>query len=154
MLDLLKEFSIEQIIIYSVLLCAVIKTVTEFFIWCKDKYHIKFDKDFKKVSREKISDQQYRTLTEKVDTFIEQMTAQVNRIENQVAQLIVSDMHDIKSFIVEKHHVLIKQGWVDDFTMDTLEKRYEDYLKECGNSYVEGLMADIRKLPHFPPETK
>jgi hypothetical protein len=46
----------------------------------------------------------------------------------------------------------MKKAWVDDFTMDTIEKRFADYLAEDGNSYVEGLVNELRALPHIPPE--
>ena len=93
-----------------------------------------------------------KNLENKIDSFVNDVRHKVNKIENQLTRLTESDKHDIKGWIVEKHHYLIKKGWVDDFTMDTLERRYSDYVAEDGNSYVERLMEDLRSLPHFPPE--
>ena len=166
MLELLAAFSVEQIIVYTIMLALAIKGGVDFFGWAKDKYQKKFDKDYSAKTKEeklvehyercadqhKESLERYQTLETKIDTLTETMNSKVDKIEAQLKQLTESDMHDIKGWIVEKHHSLIKKGWVDDFTMDTLEHRYADYVAEDGNSYVAGLMSELRALPHFPPE--
>lgn len=166
MLELLAAFSVKQIIVYTIMLALAIKGGVDFFSWCKDKYEAKFNKDYASKTKEaqlmehyvKCTDQhkesleRYQTLETKIDNLTEVMNKKVDKIEAQLQQLTESDMHDIKGWIVEKHHVLIKKGWVDDFTMDTLEHRFADYIAEDGNSYVAGLMSELRALPHFPPE--
>ena len=66
--------------------------------------------------------------------------------------LTQSDKDSIKSWIVEKHHLFVKQGWVDDFNMDAIERRFTHYEEEGGNSYVCDLMKELRRLPNYPPE--
>ena len=39
------------------------------------------------------------------------------------------------------------KGYIDDFSMDAIEKRYDHYKAEGGNSYISDLMHDLRKLP-------
>ena len=166
MLQLLAEFSIQQIITFIVLGAATFKGGYEFFKWCKSIYDEKFNKDYSKKKKEEevqnhfiLCEQQrkevlekYDSLEQKIDYLTKQMGIRVDKIEGQLELLTLSDMHDIKSWIVEKHHNLIKQGWVDDFTMDTIEHRYSDYKAEEGNSYVASLMKELRALPKFPPE--
>lgn len=166
MLQLLAEFSIQQIITFIVLGAATFKGGYEFFKWCKGIYDKKFNKDYSKKKKEEevqnhfiLCEQQrkevlekYDSLEQKIDYLTKQMGIRVDKIEGQLELLTLSDMHDIKSWIVEKHHNLIKQGWVDDFTMDTIEHRYSDYKAEEGNSYVASLMKELRALPKFPPE--
>ena len=74
-------------------------------------------------------------------------------IENKIKDLTESDMHDIKSWIVDQYHKFyIEQGWIDAFNADTLDKRYEDYKKEGGNSYIDTLMKRLHSLPMDPPQ--
>ena len=62
--------------------------------------------------------------------------------------LIDSDRDDIKSFItMQHHHFVYEKKWIDDYSMDCLEKRYQHYEDEGGNSYVEHLMIELRSLP-------
>ena len=172
MLEFFTRYSINDIIIFVILLAIAIKTVNDFIDWGKEKYEKKFNKDHQALNKqaaqqselEKYSTIQqkqyeksmahYQNLENKIDTFIDSVKLKVNTIESQLTRLTESDKHDIKGWIVEKHHHLMKKGWVDDFTMDTLERRYSDYVAEDGNSYIAGLMSELRALPHFPPEEK
>ena len=166
MLEFLAAFSVQQIIVYGIMLCLAIKGGVDFFAWAKEKYEKKFNADHAKLNKEEMLEEHYKkceqqhieavgrynSLEEKIDLLTETVNQKVDKIEAQLTQLTESDMHDIKGWIVEKHHQIMKNGWVDDFTMDTLEKRYADYQIEGGNSYVAGLMSELRALPHFPPE--
>lgn len=164
--ELLTTFSVEQIIIYTIMLGFAIKGCVDFADWIKKKYNEKFNKDYTAKTKEEIleqhyincskqheeSIQKYNDLEDILYNFMETVNEKVDKIEEQVSQLTRSDMHDIKGWIVEKHHKIIKQGWVDDFTMDIIEKRYSDYLAQGGNSYIKGLITELRNLPHVPPQ--
>lgn len=168
MTNLLTNFSIQQIILFTVFGALAFKGVVDFLLWCKDLYNKKFNKDYKAKKEEqqlqehfescqkqsKAMTDKYESLENKIDDLTEKLKIRIDQIEGSLELLKTSDMHDIKGWIVERHHNLIKQGWVDDFTMDTLEYRYSDYKAEHGNSYIDSLMNELRNLPKFPPETK
>ena len=59
-----------------------------------------------------------------------------------------SDKDAIKSFIVKQHHYFCyKLGYIDDYSMDAIEKRYAHYKEYIGNSFVHDLMTELRNLP-------
>lgn len=67
--------------------------------------------------------------------------------------LIDSDKDDIKSYITREHHYFCYQvGWIDDFSLDCLERRYQHYEDEGGNSFIAGFMNELRTLPKQPPQ--
>jgi hypothetical protein len=156
--ELLQTLSIQEICLYLVMTCVAIKGIVDFIDWVKEKYNSKFNKDYDMVEREKRMSGRCNELMEQHEYTIElcknlgesisALEKTMADIRDQLDQLTVSDMHDIKGWIVEKHHTLMKQQCVDDFTMDILEKRFSDYKAEKGNSYIEGLMNEIRALPH------
>ena len=166
MLELFETLSVQQVVIYLIMFVLAGKGAVEFGNWVVEQYKKKFDKDYtKKKNEEELSEhftecsaqreqtlQQYQSLNEKLDQVAETINKKIGDLENQLKQLTESDKHDIKGWIVEKHHQLMKKGWVDDFTMDTLEYRYSDYVAEDGNSYIADLMTELRALPHFPPK--
>ena len=159
---LLAQYTIKEIIIGVIMLAVAFKSSFDFFDWVKLKYKEKFDKDYQKKVDETLSKEHYEScqkrfqesidaynnMDKKLDALTEQMNTRFGIIESSIKRLTDSDMHDIKSWIVEKHHKLVEQQWVDDFTMDTIERRYADYKAEGGNSYVKTLMEEIRSLPH------
>ena len=168
MLEFFKTYSIQDILIFIIMLAIAFKCTVDFVEWVKEKYNKKFNKDHLALNKEKClkaeiekyyevnqrqheeTMQRYEKFERKLDTMAKNVRENIDKIEIQLAQLTESDKHDIKGWIVEKHHALIKKGWVDDFTMDTLERRYSDYVAEKGNSYISGLMSELRALPHFP----
>lgn len=168
MLEFFEHYSFNEIFLYTIMLLLTLKAAVEFVEWVKERYEKKFNKDHLALTKEKDLEEyyatckkqyeqsvmQYKNLENKIDNFVNDVRHKVNKIENQLTQLTESDKHDIKGWIVEKHHHLIKKGWVDDFTMDTLERRYSDYVAEDGNSYIASLMEELRALPHFPSETE
>lgn len=166
MLEFFTRYSINDIIIFIILLAIAVKAINDFIDWGKEKYDKKFNKDHLALNKQAKMDENYavsqkqheevvaycKKLDDKMDLIAKTMREKVDKLDARLAQLTESDKHDIKGWIVEKHHYLIKKGWVDDFTMDTLERRYSDYVAEEGNSYIAGLMGELRVLPHFPPE--
>ena len=62
--------------------------------------------------------------------------------------LTESDKDDIKAFITREYHYFVEQiGWIDDYSMDCLEKRYAHYVAYRGNTFVGELMKALRALP-------
>jgi hypothetical protein len=76
------------------------------------------------------------------------MTKQLQDMSSTIEILKGSDKEDIKAFITEKHHYFCYQkGYIDDYSLDVLERRFKYYKEEEGNSFAEDLMEDIRRLP-------
>lgn len=160
--ELLTTYTISEIFIFIVLAVIAVKgswDLIDFFI---EKYKKKFNKDYDKIKQDETlqahyADCQrqytetmsaYESLSEKIDNVIDS----VDIINVKVNELIESDKHDIKQDIVRNYHYFVdKQGWIDDFSLDTLELRFNDYKSEGGNSYIAGLMSEIRQLPKHPP---
>ena len=72
-------------------------------------------------------------------------------IQSKMDLLIESDKDDIKAWITEKHHFYCyQQKYIDDYTLDCLEKRFTRYEAEGGNSFIHNLMDDLRELPRKP----
>ena len=79
-------------------------------------------------------------------TFIKTLSAKVD-------MLTASDKDAIKAFITREHHYFCYQkGWIDDYSLDCLERRYQHYVEEEGNSFVGQLMEEIRALPRQEPK--
>jgi hypothetical protein len=75
-----------------------------------------------------------------------------SKIDEKIEGLITSDKNDIKGWIVEQYHKFyVDQGWIDAFSANTLDLRYEDYKNEGGNSYIDTLMERLHSLPMDPP---
>ena len=156
MINLLQHYSLSDIIFFIVTLSISIKGVITFLDWAtarlKEHFNIKFKKDIEKKEQEHKIHQIEKAIQE-----LKQSQKKQNEIlqilSRKIGVLIDSDRDDIKAFITEKHHFYCyNQKWIDDFSMECLEKRYKHYEEEGGNSFIGGLMQELRKLPkhHLP----
>ena len=72
----------------------------------------------------------------------------LEKMQKQIDLLIESDKDDIKAYITKEHHYFCyEKGWIDDYSLDCIEKRYGHYVEEKGNSFVKSLMIELRSLP-------
>ena len=167
MLELLENFSFHQIAFYTIFLLFAIKEFVDFYTWGAEKNRDRLNAGYNRRRNEEILNEryseynsrceafndQYQKLNEKLEKMEENLNLKVEGLESQISQLIDSDKNDIKSWIIEKHHIFTKQQWIDDFSMDSIELRFANYRDEGGNSYVETLVKELRKLPKYPPES-
>lgn len=88
---------------------------------------------------------------EKSAAFHQCCEERLNGQQKILEMLTESDRDDIRSWVVQQYHFFCEQKkWIDDFSMDALEKRYAHYVQEGGNSYITSLMDQIRALPRRP----
>lgn len=149
MIQLLESYSLSQILIMIIFIIIAVKETWDFVDWVKEKIHkrdtnIKNEQDEKEDGEERV---------ERLETGYTEVLTTLTELTDKVDLLISSDKDAIKSFITNQHHYLCyKQKWVDDYTLDCIEKRYEHYKEEHGNSFIRHLMTEIRALPKKPVE--
>jgi hypothetical protein len=73
--------------------------------------------------------------------------------DKKIDLLIEDSRNNNKSWLVQQYHYFTEvKGYIDDFSLDSAEQRFHSYIAEGGNSYVELLMNELRKLPKHPKE--
>lgn len=143
-IDLLSKFSIAQILIFIVLFALAFKGVVDFVDWFKNKIK-KHDEDFlNQTEKEESIDERI----DKVESNVSQIIDSLDNLNDSLNILIESDKDAIKAWITREHHYFCYQkGWIDDYSLDCIERRYTHYVEEKGNSFIFGLMQEIRALP-------
>lgn len=156
MINLLQRYSISEILIFIVLLALAIKGVITFIDWVHEKIKKAFNKQQNKIDEKK-------KILDKLDqdgqliASLQQQQAETDKILNVLSKkidtLIKSDKDDIRAFITKEHHYFCYQkGWVDDFSLQCIENRYNNYVEEGGNSFIKGFMDQLRALPKQDPK--
>ena len=154
--SVLKDFPISEILLCIIGVLILVKWIIEYFDWghkrTKDKYDQEagHEKDIKDIN------ERLNQNSEDIKMLIEMQKQQNEKIEQQnlrIGLLIDSDKDDIKAFITEKYHYFVEiRGWIDDYSLDCLERRFQHYKDENGNSFVADLMSEIKRLPKHPPQ--
>ena len=91
---------------------------------------------------------------EKGESRITHLEEEENRLEAVLQKqgeildlLLESDKQSIKAWIKSQHDKWMTKQYIDNQALDLLERRFEIYTKEHGNSWALDLMTDLRDLP-------
>lgn len=150
-LELLTTFSPMMILMCCIMIFLAAKSVIEYKKWAVKTADEAYEK---RHQVENLREQacgitkQHNEQLKQISGAIATLQATVDKLSDKVATLTESDRDDIKAWIVQQHHYFCYQKKsIDDFTMDTIERRFKHYQDEGGNSYVEDLMRELRALP-------
>lgn len=147
MLDLLETFTPVQIFTFIILFAIAFKQTVDFIDWLKKKVQDR-DKSVKTEQDEK------ETLEERIEALEKsqkEISETLKTLKENIDMLIQSDKDAIKAYITQEHHYYCyKIGWIDDYTLDCMERRFDHYVEEKGNSFIESLMDEVRALPKKP----
>lgn len=154
--SVLKDFPISEILLCIVGVLVLVKWIIEYFDWGHKKTKDKYDQEAERKKNIEDINEKLNQNSEDIKMLIEMQKQQNEKIEQQnlrIELLIDSDKDDIKAFITEKYHYFVEvKGWIDDYSLDCLEKRFQHYKDENGNSFVADLMSEIKRLPKHPPQ--
>ena len=154
--SVLKDFPISEILLCIIGVLVLVKWIIEYFDWGHNRTKDKYDQDAKRNKDIEDINEKLNQNSEDIKMLIEMQKQQNEKIEQQnlrIGLLIDSDKDDIKAFITEKYHYFVEvRGWIDDYSLDCLERRFQHYKDENGNSFVADLMSEIKRLPKHPPQ--
>ena len=143
MQDLLQNYSLEQIIGFIVILALAIKGLIDFYDWAKVRFNAITSKEHQKITEKE-------TVKEDINKLFEIQIVQneaIDKLTKAVDLLLKSDKDEVKAWITEKHHYFCYEvKYIDDYSLDCIERRYAHYKEEGGNSFVADLMNDLRAL--------
>lgn len=151
MKDILANYSLSEIVVFVVLLMIAVKELISIVDWFKERARKVYDKDYNAKEEQERLENEIEDLSKLYDEK-KNIDDTFDKINSLIEMLIESDKESIKAYITEKHHYFCyEREWIDDYSMECLEKRFAVYEKEHGNSFVKGLMNEIRSLPKQPP---
>lgn len=150
---LFSQYSIEALILLIVMLGFSIKVISELWEWFYNKFkdHFSFrtqrDQDhqqliseIKELSSEiKSTKEEIQFLKQDMNQFSKEMKITTERLQENT-----------RNYIIDKHHYFcFKIKAIDDLSLQSLERRFLYYKAAGGNSFIDGLMEEIRKLPRL-----
>lgn len=147
MAELITNYSWSEIILFVIAFAAAIKGVVTFWDWGKDRLRKVYDKEDKIEEIKSLIVENTKQMNE-FSNIQAQIIDEIQHLKENITNLTASDKDDIKAWITEKHHHFCYEiKYIDDYSLDCIEKRYAHYVDEGGNSFISTLMEEIRNLP-------
>ena len=143
MQKLFTNYSTGQIIIFIIIIAIAVKELLTLIDWFKDRARKQIKQQDMPIELQQATKRQDKELNEIRDC--------IKDLTKNTQLLMDSDRQSIKYSITKQHHYFVYQlGYIDDYSLDILEKRYSYYLSYGGNSYVGTLIDELRELPKGP----
>ena len=147
MAELITNYSWSEIILFVIAFAAAIKGVVTFWDWGKDRLRKVYYKEDKIEEIKSLIVENTKQMNE-FSNIQAQTIDEIQHLKENITNLTASDKDDIKAWITEKHHHFCYDiKYIDDYSLDCIEKRYAHYVDEGGNSFISTLMEEIRNLP-------
>lgn len=156
MTTLLQHYTIDEIFIFIVFLAFAIKSLISFYDWVLERFNKVFNKEHRKLNKREQLEKQLQDNKQMISTLQknqQRIDKKIQDLSKKIDTLISSDKDAIKSYITQKHHFFCyEQEWIDDFSLDCIERRYQHYKEEGGNTFIDGFMGELRQLPKGSPQ--
>lgn len=153
----ITKYTLQDILVFFIMFAIAIKELVTFFDWSISRVKQAMHKDQRvQTVDQKLEKQTKRREHDKEE--IEQQIIQLKQGDQQIKQmirdindktniLIQSDKDGIKSWITKQYHYFMRLGYIDNYSLDCLEKRFGHYKDEKGNSFIGQLMQELENLP-------
>lgn len=136
MSELLKNFDITTILLVLFMTAVAIKEVFELYHYFYDKIYGRYEKQ----------DNEKDTI-DNLSATLASVLQQVKDIDKKINLLQESDKDAIKSWIVGLYHKYKENPKeLGAMQMDLLERRYDHYKDQGGNSYIDQLVEGLRTI--------
>ena len=140
MKELFSAYPLSQIIMFTIILALGIKNLVLFYDWAKNRTKQAIQKDDKPDKIEEA--------VAKHEQQMDEIKEQLDKLQKNIQLLMQSDRDDIKHSITKDHHYFCyKLGYIDDYSLDCIERKFSHYTEQGGNSFVAQLMKELRALP-------
>ena len=132
MIELLGAYSIKDIIIFIFMIAVAIKEARQLWIYYKKARDENYENDHKDETQ---------------DEYIKKNQQTIEKLSKSMTLLIESDKDGIKAWIVSKYHQFKEHPeQLDDIEWDLLNRRFNHYKEQGGNSYIGDLMTIMEQI--------
>lgn len=155
---LLNNFSLPTLLLILFTFVFAAKAISEVIDYFKDKLKKYFRVEDEKEKNQRELDLLQKSIDElknSIDTRFDEINFKLDRQEQNIKQLQATDsitlarlQDEARSKIIDKHHYFCyKIKAIDDLSLQSLERAYMYYTNAGGNTFIEGLMKELRQLP-------
>lgn len=155
--QLFTQYSIETLLLLLAMFGFSIKAMSELWEWFYNKFKNYFsfrtqrDQDHQQVvlQMQELSNSLH-SLKDELQEMKHNMETTMEEFSNQMKITTERLQENSRNYIIDKHHYFCYEVHaIDDLSLQSLERRFLYYKAAGGNSFIDGLMEEIRELPRL-----
>lgn len=84
---------------------------------------------------------------------LENQTKEISSLKSQIGTLTERTQDSTRAYLIDKHHHFCYQiHGIDDMSLQDMERRFMYYKAAGGDTFIDGLMDEVRALPRLTLE--
>lgn len=84
---------------------------------------------------------------------LENQTKEISSLKSQISTLTERTQDSTRAYLIDKHHHFCYQiHGIDDMSLQDMERRFMYYKAAGGDTFIDGLMEEVRALPRLTLE--
>lgn len=84
---------------------------------------------------------------------LENQTKEISSLKSQIGTLTERTQDSTRAYLIDKHHHFCYQTHgIDDMSLQDMERRFMYYKAAGGDTFIDGLMEEVRALPRLTLE--
>lgn len=84
---------------------------------------------------------------------LEDQIKEISSLKSQIGTLTERTQDSTRAYLIDKHHYFCYQmGGIDDMALQDMERRFMYYKVAGGDTFIDGLMEEVRALPRLTLE--
>lgn len=84
---------------------------------------------------------------------LENQTKEISSLKSQIGTLTERTQDSTRAYLIDKHHHFCYQTrGIDDMSLQDMERRFMYYKAAGGDTFIDGLMDEVRALPRLTLE--
>lgn len=84
---------------------------------------------------------------------LENQTKEISSLKSQIGTLTERTQDSTRAYLIDKHHHFCYQiHGIDDMSLQDMERRFMYYKAAGGDTFIDGLMDEVRTLPRLTLE--
>lgn len=162
--NLLSSYPLSELLLLIVGILTAAKIIWSVIEYWLQKIDIHVGEKYKRQERWESLDKKIDDLTNNLDTNINHVALKIDELKKQNEQthehqeqldkslVLVQErlQENSRSYLLDAHHKFCYEfKKIDDLTLQSIERRYLYYKTAGGDSFIDGLMDEIRKLPRI-----
>lgn len=148
---LFSQYSMEGILVLCILMLVAFKFISELIDFAYNKLKCYFNKETQKEDWKKSISEGLQELNAQLSSVNQEMFQVTSRLEGVEKNLKLTEerlQENTRSYLIDAHHRFVYQEKaIDDLNLQSMERRYVYYKAAGGNSFIDGLMKEVRQLP-------
>ena len=146
--EILNKYTLVELILLFCGLVIAAKVIGQAIEWVMGKARGRFSKEEEDTRQSQRIETELSNLSEGMLGINNRLSA----VERSIDNINTNQIDDMRIYLIDKYKYYKSLGRIDEMSHQLIESKYVTYKRTGGDTYIDGIMNEIRALPKVDAE--